>query len=134
MISCLPRGHLRTLLFEDGNKTCTRAVDELSRIPEFDLFVSSAEVLAWNTHNGNGSLTGGLWCGSEENIWKLCEHVKHSSPHLLPHCFPVFISNPREMVTGAVLGGQPGRWELGQCWGVNQGDGSHLAPAKWAAS
>ncbi|UYV62268.1 WDYHV1 [Cordylochernes scorpioides] len=59
----------------------------------------------------------GLWCGSEENIWKLCEHVKHSSPHLLPHCFPVFISNPREMVTGAVLGGNQGDGNWGSVGG-----------------
>lgn len=37
-------------------------------------------------------------CFCEENVWKLCEHVKDTQPNILPYCYIVFISNKNQSV------------------------------------
>lgn len=34
----------------------------------------------------------------EENVWHLCNHVRHASPQLLNDCYVIFISNSSRMV------------------------------------
>ncbi|XP_062044013.1 protein N-terminal glutamine amidohydrolase isoform X4 [Lepus europaeus] len=37
-------------------------------------------------------------CYCEENIWKLCEHIKNHDQYPLEECYAVFISNERKMI------------------------------------
>ncbi|XP_056378684.1 protein N-terminal glutamine amidohydrolase isoform X2 [Hyla sarda] len=37
-------------------------------------------------------------CYCEENVWKLCEHLRDQSPHLLEEFFAVFLSNENRMI------------------------------------
>ncbi|XP_069931566.1 protein N-terminal glutamine amidohydrolase isoform X4 [Oryctolagus cuniculus] len=42
-------------------------------------------------------------CYCEENIWKLCEHIKNHDQYPLEECYAVFISNERKMDYHVVL-------------------------------
>lgn len=37
-------------------------------------------------------------CYCEENVWKLCEYLKHHHPTELDHCYSVFISNNERLI------------------------------------
>ncbi|XP_060064684.1 protein N-terminal glutamine amidohydrolase-like [Ylistrum balloti] len=37
-------------------------------------------------------------CYCEENVWKLCEHVKEKNPDRLAYCYCVFISNENKQI------------------------------------
>ena len=36
-------------------------------------------------------------CFCEENVWKLCDHVRTNSPELLAKAFVVFVSNKKQV-------------------------------------
>ncbi|XP_040835271.1 protein N-terminal glutamine amidohydrolase isoform X3 [Ochotona curzoniae] len=42
-------------------------------------------------------------CYCEENVWKLCEHIKNHDQYPLEECYAVFISNERKMDYHVVL-------------------------------
>ncbi|KAJ8334463.1 hypothetical protein SKAU_G00401020 [Synaphobranchus kaupii] len=48
-------------------------------------------------------------CYCEENVWKLCEHVKNQNKGTFDHIYAVFISNERRMKSSR--GGQPVVWD-----------------------
>lgn len=37
-------------------------------------------------------------CYCEENVWKLCDYVRHNQIELLDYCFAVFISNAKRVI------------------------------------
>ena len=43
--------------------------------------------------------SGLLFSFSEENVWKLCEHIRTQSQTPLEEVYSVFISNDRKMVS-----------------------------------
>jgi hypothetical protein len=45
-------------------------------------------------------------CFCEENVWKLCEHVRMTNPNELPKAFVVFVSNKKQVRTTTFV--QPG--------------------------